>query len=121
MSCINLNVMYNDLIMGRIMSRIIDEKIDRNVIENLHNQYFFEMTDYFLKELNDLYNCIYEFSTISSCSSASTPEIIEETMIYFRIEENNDLDSLDSSYNIDYIGLLDGEKTPSLSCARFVD
>lgn len=36
-----------------------------------------------------------------------TPEMIEETVIYFRIEENDDLDSLDS---IDLIDLVDGKK-----------
>lgn len=120
------------MIHDLIMIKIIDEKIDRNAIESLYHECFFEMTNNFLRDLSDFYNGIHEFGSISSFSSASSPEIIEETVIYFRIDDEKSdridsvksddisINSLDSDEN--QLDCCDNnEKTPSLGAFRLED
>lgn len=87
-----------------LISKIIEEKKDRNEIEFFYNQCYFEITRDFLNMLHNFYDGIYEFSSVSSVSSfssfssASTPELIDETLVYFRV------DSLDSIESISLLG-----------------
>jgi hypothetical protein len=74
------------MINDYIMIKITEEKIGRNELEHIYNQNFFEITNKFL----EVFKNYYDFGVISEVSSASTPEIISETIAYFRFEENDD-------------------------------